>query len=87
MSWPTPDQLPLQIAPPIIEKEAPQLREHIHEVYPVAMDSLDDYDPVWQKCLDLKLAVASHTSARGTIGGRRRSPFRNEIAFGLFRLN
>ncbi|MEE2761091.1 MAG: amidohydrolase family protein [Pseudomonadota bacterium] len=64
----------VQIAPPIIEKEAPHLREHIHEVYPVAMDSLRDYDPVWQKCLDLGLAVASHTSARGTIGGRRRSP-------------
>jgi predicted TIM-barrel fold metal-dependent hydrolase len=52
----------------------------IHEKTPkgtrirsVAMDSPHDYDPVWQKCMDLKVSVACHSGAREP-GGRRSSP-------------
>ena len=61
-------------APDIVMEKAPELADHFLAVHPVAHDALHDYDPVWQKCLDLGLAVASHTSARGRIGSRRCSP-------------
>ena len=60
-------------APPIVEREAPQLAGALKAVYPVALDARHDYDPVWRECLTLKVAVASHTSARGN-WGRRISP-------------
>lgn len=63
----------LRIAPPDVLQDAPHLAKDIERVHPVAMDSLEDYDPVWQKCLDMKIAVASHTSGRGGMG-RRSSP-------------
>lgn len=31
----------------------------------LAMDSEFDYDPVWQKCIDLKVAVTTHSGAQG----------------------
>lgn len=31
----------------------------------LVMDSEQDYDPVWQKCLDLKVAVTTHSGAQG----------------------
>lgn len=37
----------------------------------LGLDSAFDYDPVWQKCLDLKVAPASHTPGMGW--GSRRS--------------
>jgi hypothetical protein len=60
-------------APPLIEREAPHLKDKVRAVYSVGIDTLHDYDPVWAKCLELKIAVASHTSARGN-WGRRLSP-------------
>jgi predicted TIM-barrel fold metal-dependent hydrolase len=60
--------------PEAILKAAPELKDHFFEVHPVALDALHDYDPVWRKCVELKLAVASHTSSRGTVGSRRVSP-------------
>ena len=49
--------------PPEIEKEAPHLAKYAQKVYPVAVDALYDYDPVWQRCVDLKIPVACHTSS------------------------
>ena len=51
----------VRLPPPEISKQAPQLSEYFRAVYPVCMDSLRDYDPVWRKCLELRIAVASHT--------------------------
>jgi predicted TIM-barrel fold metal-dependent hydrolase len=38
----------------------------------LGLDSAYDYDPVWKKCLELKVAPASHTPGMGW--GSRRSP-------------
>jgi predicted TIM-barrel fold metal-dependent hydrolase len=38
----------------------------------IIMDSPYDYDPFWQRCIDLKVAPACHTSSRGI--GYRASP-------------
>ncbi|MFP6710827.1 MAG: amidohydrolase family protein [Rhodospirillales bacterium] len=56
---------------PEIEKQAPELGKYTERVYPVALDALHDYDPVWQRCIDLKVPVGCHTAARG--GGSRHS--------------
>jgi hypothetical protein len=58
---------------PQIAKLAPELGKYTERVHPVALDSLYDYDPVWQRCVDLKIPVACHTAARGG-GGRHSSP-------------
>jgi predicted TIM-barrel fold metal-dependent hydrolase len=34
---------------------------------PLALDSPYDYDPVWQKCMDLKVAPTMHTSTMGWV--------------------
>lgn len=60
----------VRIPPPEVSEMAPELEDYIVDVYPVALDALHDYDPVWQKCLDLNIAVASHTANRGTRGYR-----------------
>ncbi len=36
----------------------------------LALDSVHDYDPVWQKCMDLKVSVTAHAISQG-IGLRR----------------
>lgn len=61
----------VRLATPEVEREAPHLGKFTEYVNPIALDALYDYDPLWQKCLDLKIAVASHTAARG--GGSRHS--------------
>lgn len=47
---------------PIIAREAPALARYTYWIDPLALGSAHDYDPVWQKCVDLKVAVTSHTS-------------------------
>ncbi len=56
---------------PEVAEHAPELGKYTERVYPVALDSLFDYDPVWQRCIDLKIPVGCHTAARG--GGSRHS--------------
>jgi predicted TIM-barrel fold metal-dependent hydrolase len=63
----------IRIAPPDLAAEAPELADAMEKIYPVALDALHDYDPVWQKCLDMGVAVACHTGDRGGMG-RRSSP-------------
>jgi predicted TIM-barrel fold metal-dependent hydrolase len=42
-----------------------------HRIDTLGLDSAYDYDPVWQKCLELRVAPASHTPGMGW--GSRRS--------------
>jgi predicted TIM-barrel fold metal-dependent hydrolase len=63
----------IRIAPTEMAAEAPELADRMEKIYPVALDALHDYDPVWQKCLDMGVAVACHTGDRGGMG-RRSSP-------------
>ncbi len=60
----------IRLPPPEVTEIAPELEDYVLDIYPVAMDSLHDYDKVWQRCVELKIPVASHTAARGTIGYR-----------------
>ena len=60
----------IRLPPPEVGRYSKELEEYIVDIYPVALDAPHDYDPVWQKCLDLKIAVASHTGSRGTLGYR-----------------
>ena len=48
----------------------PDLARYAFWVDTLALDSLYDYDPVWQKCMDLKVPVTAHAVAQG-IGMRR----------------
>ena len=34
---------------------------------PLALDSAYDYDPVWQRCVDLKVAVTDHAGSQGWV--------------------
>ena len=60
----------IRMPPPEVREMAPELEDYIVDIYPVALDAPYDYDPVWQRCLDLKIAVACHTATRGTLGYR-----------------
>ncbi len=42
-----------------------------HRIDSLGLDSAYDYDPVWQKCMELRVAPASHTPGMGW--GSRRS--------------
>ena len=60
----------IRIPPEIVRETSEELGDYIVDILPVALDAQRSYDPVWQKCLDLKIPVASHTGARGTMGYR-----------------
>lgn len=47
-----------------------ELARYAFWVDTLALDSAYDYDPVWQKCMDLKVAVTAHAIGQG-IGMRR----------------
>ena len=63
----------VRLAVPAVAKDAPDLGKYTERVFPVALDGLYDYDPVWRRCVELKIAVACHTGARAG-GGRHSSP-------------
>lgn len=50
---------------PEVEKRAPELARYATWVDPIAFGSIHDYDPVWQKCRDLKVAVTAHSASMG----------------------
>ncbi|MBT3990332.1 MAG: amidohydrolase family protein [Rhodospirillaceae bacterium] len=56
---------------PEVAAKDPDLAKYTQRIYPVALDALHDYDPVWQRCMDLKIPVGAHTACRG--GGARHS--------------
>ncbi|MDH3239799.1 MAG: amidohydrolase [Alphaproteobacteria bacterium] len=56
---------------PIIEREAPQLSPYVSWIDPLVLDSVHDYDPMWAKCVELKVAPTCHVGGQGW--GARRS--------------
>jgi predicted TIM-barrel fold metal-dependent hydrolase len=46
-------------------KDASQVKMYIDSL---ALDSAHDYDPFWQRCLDLKVAVTAHSGSMGWNG-------------------
>ena len=48
---------------------------HADKVHSLTMDSPYDYDPFWQKCVDLKVAPACHYGDRGGASRRATSNF------------
>jgi predicted TIM-barrel fold metal-dependent hydrolase len=43
----------------------PDLAGSAYWIDTLALDSLYDYDPLWQKCIDLKVAVTAHSGTQG----------------------
>jgi predicted TIM-barrel fold metal-dependent hydrolase len=56
---------------PVIEDQASGVAPYSQWVDSLALDSAYDYDPFWQKCVDLKVSPTSHAS--GQRWGARRS--------------
>lgn len=56
---------------PVIEREAPHVAQYAEWVDNLALDSAYDYDPLWRKCVELKVAPTAHCSGMGW--GPRRS--------------
>ena len=63
----------VQAPDPVIAREAPHLAKYSRHIRSLTIDSPYDYDPVWQKCMELGVSVACHTGSRER-GGRRGSP-------------
>ena len=60
---------------PEITTSHPELGGYTERITSIAMDAPFDYDPFWQRCCDLKVAPACHTSGFGTRAhGYRNSP-------------
>ena len=49
---------------PIIKDKAPELTSYSQWMDSLAVDSPYDYDPFWQKCVDLKVSPTSHASGQ-----------------------
>ncbi len=56
---------------PAIERAAPEVAGIAPWIDPLALDSAHDYDPVWAKCVELKVAPTAHVGGQGW--GARRS--------------
>lgn len=56
---------------PAIERAAPDVAHLAPWIDPLALDSPYDYDPLWQKCVELKVAPTAHVGGQGW--GPRRS--------------
>ena len=57
---------------PEIVRQAPHLAVYSETTQSIAMDTPLDYDPFWQRCVELGVAPVCHTAARGS--GYRSSP-------------
>jgi predicted TIM-barrel fold metal-dependent hydrolase len=58
---------------PEVARKAPELARYATWLDTLAFESEYDYDPVWRRCADLKVAVASHSD--GVWGGRNANNF------------
>lgn len=56
-----------------IADRAPEVADSAFWIDPLALDSLYDYDPLWQACIDLGVPVCSHSLAQGIGLHRSRS--------------
>jgi predicted TIM-barrel fold metal-dependent hydrolase len=52
---------------PALEAENPDASRHLEWYDVIGLDSPHDYDPVWRKCLDLKVAPSFHNGARSIL--------------------
>ena len=52
---------------PALEDENPEASKHVEWYDVVGLDSAYDYDPVWAKCLELKVAPSFHNGARSIL--------------------
>jgi predicted TIM-barrel fold metal-dependent hydrolase len=50
---------------PIVAEKAPEMAPYAFWVDSLAMESAYDYDPVWRRCMELKVAVTSHSGSMG----------------------
>src|SRR5262247_1623705 len=50
-----------------LEADAPEASRHVEWYDVVGLDSPYDYDPVWAKCLELKVAPSFHNGARSIL--------------------
>ena len=57
---------------PEVARNAPKYAYYASWMDVLGISSEYDYDPVWQKCVDMKLAAATHSASRGW--GYRNSP-------------
>ncbi|MDE0454287.1 MAG: amidohydrolase family protein [Gammaproteobacteria bacterium] len=48
-----------------VEEVDPDLRPYAFWVDTLAIDSIYDYDPLWQRCMDLKVPVTAHAVGQG----------------------
>ena len=53
-----------------VAERDPELRPYAFWVDTLAIDSIYDYDPLWQRCMELKIPVTAHAVGQG-IGMRR----------------
>lgn len=54
---------------PLVAREAPRMARHALWMDHLALDSDHDYDPLWARCAELKVAVTSHGNVHG-LGSR-----------------
>ena len=59
---------------PQLEREAPTLAAEFPWLDVLGLDSIYDYDPVWQRCLDLGFSPTFHSNGRGRAFTLRNSP-------------
>ena len=52
---------------PALEAENPDASRHLEWYDVIGLDSPYDYDPVWRKCLELKVAPSFHNGARSIL--------------------
>lgn len=60
---------------PAIEREAPDLAHLAPWVDPLALDSAYDYDPLWRKCVELRVSPTAHVGGQGWGPRRSRSNY------------
>jgi predicted TIM-barrel fold metal-dependent hydrolase len=61
---------------PEVAEKAPELAHLTQKIHSFTIDSPFDYDPFWQRCVDLKVAVTGHGGAQQT---QRRSSSSNFV--------
>jgi predicted TIM-barrel fold metal-dependent hydrolase len=52
---------------PALAEEHPEAARHVEWYDPLGLDSEHDYDPVWAKCRELRIAPSFHTGARSIV--------------------
>jgi hypothetical protein len=52
---------------PALEEEHPEAAKHLEWYDVIGIDSDHDYDPVWEKCRELKIAPSFHNGARSIL--------------------